>query len=897
MKKALLACAVSMALLNVVGCSDQNTKTQNQDALAQAQNASAQFAVNFPEPEVQASLISSDAQAIKLRMVSMSALLSAIENCEQEGYWPEYCLAEPDEQIGEAKAAREYYDLFPEAEYLQTVISKYTELSADELKEGHTIHFSRQMAEILKPLIEAGALEKLDLGSALIERDLTREANSASISNLLTGLYLIVAEQQDAQSERIAYEMMTANLGEGENPITLNMMSGSWQVVNSSNAATPLSFNLLSSSLAAEWDWDQNTDGDQNVIEAASGGDTSSAALAAIHYWNHGQSAKQVVPTLDDDAILDPVNFIFDLRLDDNSIDSVRAYDDLDDFYDDYPQAQADEDQVPSQMEGFFHQMYDARLSDSKTVQGGMFNFEVDLYRDAYYMGQSLDQEAGVSILDDGIPSLVTNNDGSGNRIYEDNEYDSGYDYYDEYQNSRSYTDGLGQSQTLYFVSKYNADMIWKSPTSDANLSTLTNMSVTGGNQINGYLIEYMSRGTSFNVAGTSSEIVDENKPQMNAQIALAMGQLQKTKGLTASAAAHPLGSQCAAIDETFTGYNATYAWIDDKWQAGTNNWSYQVSQVDSEWVVSGNDLNGNGLVEVFEVGVVENWGREEEYCQNCEEIALYNRVNTRQEGEQIFYGADAYAYVSDAELAQDWTQVLDQSQTPIPYQYEKDGVIITISYQQYHVTDLDDDGLVEYYENVGGKTETELYDIHVCYQPIILRGGAQEKTLDDFLYEPQDPSIEVQVTLTTTAYEQGELRTSDGADMQCDMNENKQVGDVDIFTEVWTRSGDTITVHEVGDYDDEWTMPINLSTATIDVNDTYVDVDPTGNFGDIYTSTEVSTGSLVWNTANSAFEGSVNEVNTLAWSVNDETSVCNETMDVSVTVLDGSIEKFLGTE
>jgi hypothetical protein len=420
-------------------------------------------------------------------------------------------------------------------------------------------------------------------------------------------------------------------------------------------------------------------------------------------------------------------------------------------------------------------------------------------------------------------------------------------------------------------------------------------MTVTGGNQINGYLVEYISKGTGLDFLGTSSTVLDQNQPKSNALIALAMGQLQRSKDLTASSAAHPLGSQCAAIDETFMNYNATYAWIEDKWQAGSINYSYMARQVESGWEITGRDMNGNGLVEPFEVGVVENWGRDEEYCQNCDDIPLYSRVNTREEGGQIFYGPDAYAYLSDAELAQDWTQVLE-GETPIPNQYEKDGVKITLSYQKFHVTDLDDDGIVEYYENVGGKTDIELYDIHVCYQPIILSGGAQEKELDDFLYEPQDPSIEVEVTVTTTAYTQGELRTSGDATMQCDMDENRQVNDVEVFTEVWTRSDDIISVYDYDD-DDQWTMPINLSTATIDLNDTYVEEDPTGVFGDIYTSTEVSTGSLTWNTSTSAFEGSINEVNTLGWNINEETSVCDETMSVSVTVTSGSIEKFLGTE
>ena len=895
MKKALLACAISMALLNVVGCSDQNTETQNQDSLAQAQNASAQFVVNFPEAEVQASLISDDAQSIKLRMVSMSALVAAIESCKEEGWWPNYCLQDTEEIIDQPQASsNHYHGLLPETEELQSLINKYASISSEELESKNTLYFSRQMAQMLKPLLDTGAIAELDFGSALIERDLTRQANSATISNLLTGLYVIVAEQQDDLDKRISYEMMSAYLGEGENPITLNMMSGSWQVVNSANQASPITFNLLSSTLAADWDWDPLAEGNQHVIEAASEGDTTSAALAAIHYWNHGETATSEEAWLTNESRFDPVNFIFDMRLDDNSIDSVRAYDDYDQFYQ-YPQAQMQsENNIASQMNGFFHQMYDARLTDNKTLQGGMYNFDVELFSDAVFDSRAY-QEAGAIILDDGIPTLITNNDGNGNRLYEMNDHDEDFDQYD---GTRSYRDANGQMQTLYFVTKYNAESSWKSPNTDADLSVITNMTVTGGNQIDGYLIEYISQGTGHDINATSTTLLSENRPQSHALMALAMSQVQQSNGLTASASAHPMGNQCASIEEAFIYYDATYAWVDEQWQAGMINPTYQVNQTESAWEVTGSDLNGNGLVEIFETGVIENWGIPVEYCQNCGDIGLYNRIESREEGGVSVSYPMAYAYISDTELAE-WTPVLDETQTPIPYQYEKDGVKIGISYQQYHASDLDDDGTVEYFENVGGKTDIEYMDMHVCYQPIRLRGGAQEKVLDDFLYETDDSdaTVTVSVTITTTAYTQGDLITANGgaASMQCDMNETKQVGDTETFSEIWSRTDETITAYEQDDLEDQWTMPINLSTSTIDLNDTYVEEDPTGQFGDIFTSAEVSSGSLVWNAETEAFEGTIREISTLSWTINDSTSVCDETMDVSVEIISGSSSAFLG--
>jgi hypothetical protein len=160
------------------------------------------------------------------------------------------------------------------------------------------------------------------------------------------------------------------------------------------------------------------------------------------------------------------------------------------------------------------------------------------------------------------------------------------------------------------------------------------------------------------------------------------------------------------------------------------------------------------------------------------------------------------------------------------------------------------------------------------------------------------DESVTVSITATTTAYTPGEFRSANNgaSTMQCNQNENKQVGDTEIFSEVWARSGETITANETGSSDDQWTMPINLSTSTINLDETFTEVDPTGQIDDIFTSTSISTGSLTWNAETQKFEGSLREINTLAWNINQETSVCDETLDLTVTIISGSASTFLGS-
>jgi hypothetical protein len=159
-----------------------------------------------------------------------------------------------------------------------------------------------------------------------------------------------------------------------------------------------------------------------------------------------------------------------------------------------------------------------------------------------------------------------------------------------------------------------------------------------------------------------------------------------------------------------------------------------------------------------------------------------------------------------------------------------------------------------------------------------------------------EDVTVTASVTVTTTAYSQGALHEVDGATMQCDMGENKKIGDTETIEEVWTRSGEAITVYESGYPEEQWTMPINLSTLTIDFSDSFTDIDPTGEQDDIYTSTTVSTGSAVWNEETQAFVGTYREITTLSWTLNNSTSVCDQTDSVSARIIAGSAEEFIGS-
>jgi hypothetical protein len=752
MKKALLASAVSLALLGMTGCSDQNSTAATAAPVTQSQSASAQFVVNFPEAEASAALIPVEAVSIELSLLPASVLVSALEQCLQTGSWPSYCVGEQLYQL----------EFLYQASYqLGDLVQRYNALTPDA---NQALQFSHELQEILKPLIEHNVFDALDLEGKVIERSLTRQNNTANITSLFTGLYLIMADQRDAESQRIAYETMAAFLGEGNNAIALNMMSGSWTVVNALGQPAARSFNLLGSELAASWDWDKEAEGNQNVIQSMSEGDANSAALAGIHYLNHGYPGTygQAMPVAEGEPTergeYAPVNFLFDLLINGNQPELVRQYNDMH-HYQDYgaASAQSDYSYNASAMDALFHQIYDARLEGDKTLQGGLFNLELEMETANYEM------EAGAFILDAVLPQVKVNNDGSGNREY----YPQGDGTW-QYQSYWNYTNSQGEFSTLYYVTSENAEFIWKSPTTDANLAGLTPMKVVGGNRVNGYLVEFMSRLLGSDTSPATTDAISANTPtQTQAMMVLAMGKLAQEKGLSASAA-HQLGAQCAYIDELIVDNQITYGWVNEQWRAGSVNWTYNAQNIDGQWVVGGVDMNGNGTVEVFEEGVVENWGQSASNCGVCEGDSYY-RIVQRNEDGVLDSSYAAYAYITDADLADGWVQALDGFENPMFGVYDREGVRIYLNVEwiyvndnweqqlaRYYVNDLDGDGTVEFFENVGGKAFLDRHELHVCYQPIRLDGAALQKTKDDFLYEELytiDLSTKSAVSEITTSF------------------------------------------------------------------------------------------------------------------------------------------------
>jgi len=83
--------------------------------------------------------------------------------------------------------------------------------------------------------------------------------------------------------------------------------------------------------------------------------------------------------------------------------------------------------------------------------------------------------------------------------------------------------------------------------------------------------------------------------------------------GLTAQPSATANGDNCSALTENFAGVFTKFIWDDttSSWLGGTWNYSYFLSDENFDGVndtINGDDLNGDGTIDQFEVGVYENW-------------------------------------------------------------------------------------------------------------------------------------------------------------------------------------------------------------------------------------------------------------------------------------------------
>ncbi|GLQ33623.1 hypothetical protein [Litoribrevibacter albus] len=171
----------------------------------------------------------------------------------------------------------------------------------------------------------------------------------------------------------------------------------------------------------------------------------------------------------------------------------------------------------------------------------------------------------------------------------------------------------------------------------DANsLTDVAGPTITGGTSITGTLIEFMFQFEETNGAATVPTVPDTIVPDaMSPDITASImaSQAAVASGLIAQPAATSNGDNCSPITESFSGVFTKFIWddVNSTWLGGTWNYTYFLSDTDQDGIVDtveGDDLNGDGSIDQFEVGVYENWLcdwddiNQVEVCQDLDGVA-----------------------------------------------------------------------------------------------------------------------------------------------------------------------------------------------------------------------------------------------------------------------------------
>lgn len=135
--------------------------------------------------------------------------------------------------------------------------------------------------------------------------------------------------------------------------------------------------------------------------------------------------------------------------------------------------------------------------------------------------------------------------------------------------------------------------------------------SVTGGTTITGTLIEFQIQFSEEQVASEVPTVPGDITPN-EPTTAIMATQAAVAAGLMAQPAATANGDNCSTLTEMFSGAFSQYIWDEttSSWAAGTRNHSYFASDTDGDGVadtITGDDLNGDGSIDPFEVGVFYN--------------------------------------------------------------------------------------------------------------------------------------------------------------------------------------------------------------------------------------------------------------------------------------------------
>ncbi|MBE0471240.1 MAG: hypothetical protein IBX55_17235 [Methyloprofundus sp.] len=676
MKRTVLATAIVSAMLGLTACmpDSQNNTASNEPTAVSSSNlstASASFSVGFPQSEVSAAFIGTQVATIQLNLIRVDQVFNAIAQYESSGgVFPWYML----EGYYEYEYRYENSSIYDLYESYKTK-AQVTEQEARD--------FGRIATALANYLYTHSQTLDFQLPDPVVSVELTPTDNSATLGNLLATGYIVFAEQYDGTNQLIAYEAMPAFLGEGSNAIALNMMSANWTFVDASDNPQPFVPTLLTSDMAkAKWLYNDTTE--RNMVEFLTDGQFNQIGIKSIQRLNHGAK----VASLGFDGALDAQGNPMDLtqvfimstlsNATENKEEQIRGgvFEEYESVYDDtdgpWIYGQYIEDEVRSD----FYQVYDARLTSSKVLQGGDF---MSISADVGFDSSASSQYTWAELFIVGDLGLGEATVVDGVREYESEE-DSDY-----YQWSRTYYDQDGAEQTLYIVNQWNWKNVLQTPSDHADLTQVTPISVLDGQTIQGWALEvfsshiYDSQHWYDNATGISQEEAQQNKPThdpTSVLMAYAMGSISQTQGLTASAQAHALGENCATVSMNWVDKNFTYGWIDGQWQVGVVNesaisWNSQTGR-DEFNPEFGDDLNGDGVVSPFEVGVVYNY--------------TFDDMQTTSTGQ-----------------------------------------------------DLDGDGVVDQYEAVGGLQYTEEEVMDVCATPVRLKASPLTIEREAFIYNQSE--------------------------------------------------------------------------------------------------------------------------------------------------------------
>ncbi len=526
--------------------------------------------------------------------------------------------------------------------------------------------------------------------------------NAASPSqsvSLIPGPYRIIASQFDdagLENNRPISEAVTlGELVSGDNSVVLNMLHGTWTFKDADNVDAPLELLLLNRTDLV--DIDPDTEGQQPLDWDPSTPDTVESAAAAlglteapikgVHligmpglsgFDGYGEYASaSAAGDVSPWEAIGRFGYGMFIRQDDGAGNE--------DVYtpSQYGQLCSALREQCTYMEGnvgvVLHEFDGATNTNIAHVDLGSMSISFSSYNGEYDTGNRDGFEAGLFTVaryeaqelgyggySDGPGEPV--DDGT-NYVYTPAPEENTYQWSTSY-----YNPDTGTYEPLYLANFSVDEEVISQPNDESPIFDLARETVaTDGSTIVGSIVEYVVVGNSASNGYTGAEAPSYNAPgpapvQVAAiRRALALDNIALKAGLKAKSA-NASGPDCRTLSFNNTNLSANYAWDEEtsQWIAGEYNNSYYWNDT----TISGDDLNGDGVVSVFETGVVRNLTYQETW------------------------DPDTSTYIPSGE-------------------------------------DLDGDGTVEQFENVSAQQGNWDSTVEACIHPFTLKGGQLTYTVD----------------------------------------------------------------------------------------------------------------------------------------------------------------------